>query len=90
MYCVTATRKVVKDVPDAKYSNGMDVTDDDLEIMIRNDGALREIITGLIHEGYTVTIEPDVYVDGGMKPKRHIPDNAPSEVGHTHSLQAAE
>ena len=86
MYCVIATRKVVKDVPDAKYSNGMDVKDNALQIMIRNEGALREIVTGLIHEGYSVTIEPDVYVDDGMISKRAIPDKAPSDVGHTHSL----
>ena len=88
MYCVTAIRKVIKNVPDAKYSNGMDVKDDTLQIMLRNDSALREIVTGLIHEGCTVTIEPDVYVDEGMKPKRAIPDNAPSDVGYTHSLTA--
>ena len=70
MYCVTAIHKTDKDLPDVKYSNGMDVKDNGLKIVIRNDNALREIVTGLIHEEYIVTIEPGIYFDGEKKMSR--------------------
>lgn len=71
MYCVTAIYKMDKDVPrDVKYSNGMTAEDNTLRIVVRNDNALREIVTGLIHEEYIVTIEPGIYFDGEKKMSR--------------------
>lgn len=61
MYQLTAIRKVNPELTGRKYSNGMECKDNTLSVMIDGDGALREIVTGLIHDGYTVTIEPGVW-----------------------------
>lgn len=71
MYRITAIRKE------------LNITSDG--IMINSDSALREIVTGLIHEGYTVTVEPNIYFEGGKYVKSHISDNGPANAGMTMS-----
>ena len=80
MYSVKATRKVSEELVGTTYSNGLKVEDDKMEIIVRQDGALREIVTGLIHEGYTVTIEPSIWFDKEMLQKHPAALRAVSDM----------
>lgn len=70
MYQLTATRKMNPELIGRKYSNGTECKDNTLSIMIDGDNALREIVTGLIHDGYTITIEPGIWYSDELLSKQ--------------------